>query len=420
MARIKNTARKGTGGRYREQLATKAARATPLMPPNISNSILHQIPCWVELCELLSQMSDTEITDLVSIASDQGTTIVWADHSVDIDACAFVGMSDPSTSHSDEPFSIALKHLHQNKLAGQHVEYNNDYLNLAVQMDERIKTWQVKQKQFAHVIQQAINGLLADGICNLIAGFCNEDRLDHYDCRKVFDDSPRAPFNPIGRLAENFDKPTELFWTNDQDGAASVFKMPLFCKGIYGKGQRFGTDTCEWNGKSILVFGPKEMKAFATRMIKRLMKVEDANIKQIIFGVNYNSNQKKRKMNSEEMKETYDMEPPLKKRKLNNTNTKYVDDENENDAMVIGHDMVYQVSSALSGSAIFEPTKQDIVWKHIFMLNEEQISKVVATAHGNHCLSVLCFGLNAAAMNRGVIVHYRDNNSNDGNTTNHN
>eukprot|EP01083_Nonionella_stella_P270573 916401_1 len=197
-----------------------SARRVDVAPrPPMPNSILHQIPCCVELCQLLSQVSDTEIYDLVTIASDQGPTIIWTDNSAD--ECAFVGMADPSISPTDEPFSIALKHIHQNKLAGQYAEaqnklkeknhniyldwdrtnkYNNDYLNLAIQMDESIKTWQVKQEQLAQHIQQAVDGLLAGDICNIIAGFCNEDRLDQYDCRKVFDDYDSEQFNPIGRL----------------------------------------------------------------------------------------------------------------------------------------------------------------------------------------------------------------------------
>eukprot|EP01083_Nonionella_stella_P117948 351927_1 len=404
--------------------------------------ILHQIPCWAELCQLLSQMTDKEINDILSTSLPHGTTILW-DDSAETE-CGSVGMADPSKSPTDEPFSIALKQIHQNKLTGQYDardftvkvqcggkygkfwqletninkpfsytvtsgklyrghpvdgydirtvactsadecykeavqtlsakghnmnldwdrldKYQNDYLNVAMQMDDGIKTWQVKQKQFAQNIQHAVNGLFPDDVCNMIAVFCNEDRLDHYHCDAVFDPMVMS-CTPIGRLMEDVHDTT--------DPTPDIWNMHL-CSGIYGHGQRVGHDVCHG---SIRVFSPREMKAFAKRMVKRLMKAND-NEKAMIFG-------------------DLIRQPPLKKRKLNNTNPERVT-----------HDLLYKVACALSGSAIFEPRKQDIIWRYIFMLNKKHASKVAGTDAGNHSLSVLCFGLNAAAMKRGAIAHY--------------
>eukprot|EP01083_Nonionella_stella_P094085 263894_1 len=413
-------------------------------------------------------MADQEINDLISKAWDHGTCIAWGDIE---DEPGGVTMWDPSKSSPEtEPFSVALRHIHQNKINGQYVarnfdiqlkhggkhgkfwkletnkcsytvtygklnndkpvspktmtksfpsaeecykeaekklkekkkkkykvdwdrspqstnaKYNNQYLDLAIKMDNAAKTYQLKRKQFAQHIEQVMNGVFAATICDTIAAFCNEDRLDHYNCDKVFDDIG-IPNSPVARLSEGVE--------NMSDKAPSAFGIHLL-QGIYGDGQTFGEDVCYG---SIRVFSPKEMKLFATRMIRRLMKVEDENMKQIIFGMeDLCVKNKKRKMGSDEVD---DSEPPAKKRKLNDMETECVEAE-----IVYEDDLIYKVAYALSGSGVFDGKKQAIVWKNIFTLAEEQISNVASTYEGNHSLCALCFGLNAAAMNRGVIAHH--------------
>eukprot|EP01083_Nonionella_stella_P130683 396675_1 len=468
MVRTKATTRKGTGT---VAYSRKPQRRRPVF--------LHQIPsfpCWAQMMDMLSHMSDKELSDILSPMHVSNHSTIMAP-SVDTD-CGSVGIRDPSKSSVHEPFSVALRHVHHNKVNGQYAardftvelkcggkvwklttniktnchyskdcphkhtydctyyhrdryhhlytvtcasgsdtmtksfgsaeecykeaqnelkakqhiinldwdrpKYKNHYLNLAIQMEQSVRECQTKQKHFAQYIAEVCDRIGIEAICDIIASFCNEDRLDYYPCdsySNVFDEF-RAPNTPIARLSAHVESVT--------DKTPSAHAIHL-CERIYGSGRTFGKRIHHANrDRRIRVFSPQEMEFFATRIIKRLMKVEDENLKQIIFG-----DEEKRKMD--------DTEPSLKKRKLNNTNMQRVDEE-----IVIGHDDIYKVAYALSGSGVFEPTKQEIIWRHIFLLNEEQMQKVMGTSEGNRSLCILAFGLNAAAMNRGVVAQYYD------------
>merc|ERR1712048_232454 len=119
------------------------------------------------------------------------------------------------------------------------------------------------------MICKATKGLFDTNICGVIALYCNEDKLDHNDCDKVFDDIG-CPNTPIGRLHESVGSVT--------DKSPSAFDIHLL-EGIFGKGETFGNDVCYG---SIRVFSPKEMKRFATRMIGRLVEgeTEDSNVRK--------------------------------------------------------------------------------------------------------------------------------------------
>eukprot|EP01084_Bolivina_argentea_P312405 540850_1 len=431
---------------------------------------LHQIPCWAELCQLLANMSDEEINDLISQAWNYGTFIAWGDESnyENGGISKFIpwNAQKNDTKNVDkkipERFSAALKYIHEKKLKGDYTErdvdiqlkcggkngkfwklktkncsytvsygklynnsptnpstmsktfptaadcykeaqkkikekkrkkykvdydnsintankkYNNEYLKLAQKIDAIVHKCAEKQKQFADIINEGVSGLFDNNICILISEYCNEDKIDHYNADKVFDDIA-CPKSPISRLLKCVE--------NIKDKSPSAFDIHLL-EGIYGNGQEFGTDVCYG---SIRVFSPKEMKIFATRVIKRLMDNDNDNeLKQIIFGV------KDIKMNDNNENVN---EPSVKRRKLNDCDVKNIDEDD-----VYDDDIIYKVAYGLSASGIFDEKKQEIVWKKVFKLDDDNIPW--SCYEGNHSLCVLSFGLNAAAMNRGVIAHY--------------
>ena len=243
-------------------------------------------------------------------------------------------------------------------------KYGDDYLKLAEVMDNAQKPWDLNIVAFAKLVRTATSGALGGDVCCIIAMYCNEDRVDHNDCDKSFDEMG-CPDTKITRLHPSVDSVHDL--------TPSGFDIHL-CEGIFGEGQTFGEDVCYG---SIRVFSPSEMKGFASRIIRRMIVDSDENVKRIIFGG--------------------------KKRKLNDSTAVSTEQSKEfEEVELIDDDVLYQVAHSLSASGIFDPEKQAIVWEKIFKVHIRPNDAYTE----NHNLCVLSFGLNAAAMGRGVIAHH--------------
>ena len=212
--------------------------------------------------------------------------------------------------------------------------------------------------------------------CAVIAWYCAEDRLDHNDCDKVFDDIG-CPRTPIARLFPAV--------ASHEDETPSAMDIHL-CEGLFGAGQTFGEDVCYG---AIRVFSPTQMKLFASRMVRRLLRGGDEDVRRAIFGADGDAKDDNCKAAA----------PAAKRRKLSASRAKGVEAEE-----VFDDEVLFRAAYWLSASGIFAEKRQGVVWDKVFLLPEDQAPW--GSYEGNHSLCALAFGLNAAAMGRGVIAHY--------------
>ena len=292
----------------------------------------------------------------------------------------------------------------QNDDESEDDEYNDEYVKLAKLMDESMdaKLQSIKIKQFGAIIKDSVDSF-DENICSIISTYCNEDRIDYYSCDKLFGFHYEFITKLINRLQDSVKQISDK-----TPGGDFMNDMPFV--GIFGDGEGF--EICQ-------AFSAEEMKQFASRMIDRLLIGESNDeldmIKKHIFtgisGGDKNKNggsnkNRKRKMN--EIDDGDNGEPCAKKRKLTNNEVDGIrKNGNEKKGDNYSDEVLSNVSYWLSASNIKSKETQDIVLRKIFYTDPDKFDiegDNDKSYEGHHAINSLCFGLNAAAMNRGVIA----------------